>query len=1008
MARMGVMSKIEAHFISSGVIEAKVARTWALVIASVVVFSGISIAADDKRLDQAKALVLTPSSEIVAPVAITRTDGDVTGAASILREDGKSCRLSFEKSGSKPVVVLDFGKQSVGGYAVFTVKAKTGQPVVRLAYANHPDGLSETGDFSLETSARYLGATFDLPVLPANVNRHEFYTIPRTGRFIAPLIQGQARYLRLQLDSPGTSVEIDSVVMVNSKVHDLSPHDGAFLCSDDRLNRLWYISTWTLQIASFPNHDAWKTVDGWLLPRKLEQADDIGLSKAGAAWSDVVIDTTFELRTNPHHVSAAGVAFRAKDVRNAYLAEISLDGIFRLICRKNDKDAILSEKRLAAPLTDGVQYHLKIEARGQVLKTLLDGAVIDTFHDKTFATGRVGFYTPRNKWPLFDQIQVTDGAGKLLLLDDFSGDLAQWEFARTLSYLADGAKRDRLIWSGDLYFAQRSAYYAFANPTYLRDSLKMLAFNQTPEGYVNASPYPENAKPPKSGDYGPFPSDEFAAWLVPVAWDHLLYTDDTATLREIYPAIKKLLGYLSSHIGSNGLFVQRHETSKHACNLELGDLRTRAYMNILLWRTFTDAALIADHLGLTSDGDEARKKSLAMKQALFDHLWDETNGHFKDALETPSFGSEANALALSMGLVTPEQALRIAPHFKKIAHGKFQSLASRGRFEYGFAQSGLQAILDHNWVKLIDAEWKGATTVTECMDMITNGWGDESHPDSAIADHFSAFLLGVKPTSAGFKKFTVKPQPTREVRWAKGIVPTPHGPISTSWEIANNTLKLSLTIPNGTSADILLPKGGKVTVNGKEGVLTELGSGTYQIEVSDMPADAWTDPTDRQAEVEKELKPLVKASSTHEDGGWGLAQLFSLTRDAASKGYSSQPSSSDKTNEWLEFDLGVETTLAGIVLYSSDGKTTDGKPGANFPRDFKVQIAKQAGEFTTVANYTDCPTPDDQGMTVKLNTVIGYPKARYVRVSVTRLGAPSADEPSVHRLQLSRVRILRP
>ena len=993
---------------SSGLVELPALRTCGLIIVSLVSLMELSAAADDALLERAKAHVLTPSSDVVAPVAVTRTDGNVTEENLILREDRKSCTLTFEKGGSKPVIVIDFGKQSVGGYAVFTVTAKTGQPIVRLAYANHPDGLSETGDFTLETSARYLGATLDLPVLPANVNRHEFYTIPRTGRFIAPLIQGQTRYVRLQLDSPETSVEIDSVVMVNSKVYDRSPHDGAFLCTDERLNRLWYISTWTLQIASFPNHDAWKTVDGWLLPRKLEQADDIGLSKAGAAWGDVVINTTFELRTNPHHVSASGIAFRAQDTKNAYLAEISLDGFFRLICRNDGKDTVLREKRLAAPLTDGVQYRLEIAARGSVLSTRLDGVEIDSFSDKTFAKGRVGFYTPRNKWPLFDQIKVTDGAGRVLLLDEFSGDLTLWQFARTLSYLADGAKRDRLIWSGDLYFAQRNAYYAFSNPTYMGDSLKMLAFNQTPEGYVNASPYPENSVPPRSGDYGPFPSDEFAAWLVPVAWDHLLHTDDAATVREIYPAIKKLLGYLSSHIGADGLFVQRKETSKHAGNLELGDTRQRAYMNILLWRTFEDAARIADHLYFANDAEEAREKSLVIKKALFKHLWDDKKGYFKEANETPGFGADANALALSMGLVTPEQALGIAPHFKKIAHGKFQKLASRGRFEYGFAQSGLQTILDHNWLKLIDDGWKGATTVTECMDMITNGWGDESHPDTAIADHFSAFLLGVIPISPGYKTFSVKPQPTREVRWAKGIVPTPHGPIMSSWEITNDTLQLDLTVPAGTSANVLVPADGKVTVNGKPGTLADLKTGTYKIKVNNLPANVWDDPTDQHAEVEKDLKPVAKASSTHESGGWGLANLFFPVSGTVSKGYSSKPSASDKANEWLEFDLGEETALAKIVLFSREGKTEKGELGPGFPRAFSVQLAKQPGAYTTVATFDDCPAPDDQGLTVKLNTVIGYPTARFVRIAVTRLGAPASDEPGVHRLQVLRVQLLRP
>jgi hypothetical protein len=178
--------------------------------------------AGDAWLKAARAQVLTPTTDRVTPVAVQRQEGAVESAEALLAEDGRSTRLTYPEGGAKPVVVLDFGAQSVGGYAVFRVTSKTGEPVVRLSYACHPDGTGETGDFTRETSARYMGPAVDLPVLPANINRHETYTIPRTGVFIAPLIQGQARYVRVQLDRPGTSVDIDSVVMVNREVHDVS------------------------------------------------------------------------------------------------------------------------------------------------------------------------------------------------------------------------------------------------------------------------------------------------------------------------------------------------------------------------------------------------------------------------------------------------------------------------------------------------------------------------------------------------------------------------------------------------------------------------------------------------------------------------------------------------------------------------------------------------------------------------------------------------------------------
>jgi len=950
---------------------------------------------------EAAVYALAPKADRVFPAAVVRTEGRVESADALLREDGVSARLTFAAGGPKPVAVLDFGRGSVGGYAVFTVTAKSGLPVVRLSYANHPDGLSETGDFTRGTRARYLGKDFDLPVLPANVNRHETYTVPRTGRFIAPLIQGQARYVRVQLDTPGTSVDLDAVAMVNSAVYDRSPTDGLFLCSDERLNKLWAISAWTLQIASFPNHDAWKTVDGWLLPRKLEQGGDVGLSHEGAAWGDATVSTVFELRANPHFVSSAGLAFRARDDQNAYLAQLALDGTFRLLCRLDGRDAVLRERRLAAPLVDGVRYALEVEAKGPVLTTRLDGRVIDETRDATFATGRVGFYTPKEAWPLIDGVRVADASGRTLLADDFSGDLSKWQFARTLPYVADGAKRDRLVWSGDLYFGQRTAYYAFAHPTYLRDSLKMLAFNQVPEGYVQASPYPERSVPPPSGDYGPFPSDEFAAWLVPVAWEHLLYTGDEATARELWPASRRLLGYLDAHVGPDGLYAQRPETSKHAGNLKLGDVRARTYMNVLLWGVYMDAARLARHLKLSDEAEGFEAKAARTKRALYDRLWDEPRGCFREALETPAFGAEANALAMSMGLVTREQALRIAPQFKKIGHGKFQSLMSRGKFEYGFAQSGLQALFDHNWLKLLDPSWKGAWTTTECMGMITKGWGDESHPDTAIADHFSAYILGVTPTEPGYARFRVRPQPVREVTWARGVVPTPHGVIAAAWARTGAAFELTLTVPRGAVADVELPAGGRVSVDGRAGASTGLKPGTHRIEVSGLPEGAWADPTLSAGAADGALACRVSASSSHEAGGWSAANLVATDAETAKKGFSSEPHQKADAAEWVEVDLGAETTLAKLVLVPRAG-------GAGFPRDFTVKVAKEPGFYTTVAARRDCPPPEAAGLTVDLYTVIGYPAVRCVRIEATRLGAPAADEPGAYRFQLARLRLIHP
>lgn len=699
------------------------------------------------------ACVGVASSALIAaaPVGVLYTAGSVSGPDGVFaRKDGKVCTLVWDGKGQKPVLALDFGAKSVGGYAVFHVTDfRTGgdgnAPQLRLAYANHPDGLGEKGCFSRETSARYLGPDFDIPVLPGNINRHEIYRIGRVGQFVAPLIQGQERYVRVQLDTPG-SVTIDSLDIENAEVFSTEPRRGTFACSDDRVTRLWDISVWTCQIASFPNHNAWKKVGGWILPRKLEQAAaDVWCRRTVPA--DGTLEIEYEFDANPHFPN----------------------GVFEIL--HGDRRTRI-DQNLLAPGTNAVRIVKVPVVTGE----------------------RIGLSVPKESWPVIRSMSV---CGRSLM------DLDDWDFARTLPFTADGAKRDRLIWSGDLWWAERNLFYGFgpASP-YMKGNVKMLAFNRTPEGYTHASPYPERSTRPPSGDYGPFGSDEFAAWFIPVAWDHLLYTADYETLKGVWPDVVALMGYLNAHRRGDGIFEQRRETCKHAAGLVFGgtSLHHRSFMNILLWKTLKDAAAIARALNhpaeaIAWDADADRFAPVIRKE-----FWDEQKGFFALSAEQRHMGFEANALALATRFATPEEAIRIMPQLKRTGHGKFQALAARGKFEYGDAAGGLKAIEDHGWYRLLDPSWKGALTVTECMGLKRSGWGDESHPDTAIGGIFSAYVLGVEPTQPGYRTFSIRPQ-SSNLTWAEGIVPTPQGDIRIRWDRRGEVLAMKVTVPMGTVAD---------------------------------------------------------------------------------------------------------------------------------------------------------------------------------------------------------------
>jgi hypothetical protein len=356
------------------------------------------------------------------------------------------------------------------------------------------------------------------------------------------------------------------------------------------------------------------------------------------------------------------------------------------------------------------------------------------------------------------------------------------------AYLADGAKRDRLVWSGDLWWAQRNMYAAYGyDSPYMPGSLRMLAENRTPEGYVQACPYPESHGPLKAGEWGPFASDEFAAWFVPVAWDHILHSGDRALAKELYPVVADLVKYLRSHCRADGIFEQRRETSKHASSLDFGSASCyhRAYMNILNWKVYRDAADLAEWLGEKGPADEWRSAAETLAAAVRRVFWDAGKGRFKGAVEADWYDGEANALALAVRFCTAGEAGQVRKTIKRHSHGKFQALFVRGLYEFGYPDDAVARIYEHGWDDAIDPSWKGPHLTSECMHLHHKGWGDEAHPDTAIAGILSNYILGVEPTEPGFAKYRVNPRPSKGVTWAAGVVPTPWGELHVSWKLKN-------------------------------------------------------------------------------------------------------------------------------------------------------------------------------------------------------------------------------
>lgn len=780
--------------------------------------------------------VVTPVNRECPALSIRYTAGNVENATGILQPGGDSAVLTYNHGGEPPVIILDMGPTSPGGYPVFRVSASEGPAVLRIAYSdsflpiidkNH----GANGDFK-RGCCKYLGV--ELPVLPANPGRFELYTLHGQGEYLSPLIQGQQRFVRLQLEHPGSQVMLDYFYIHYTS--DMSPVEGGFVCDNNRLTKLWYYSVYTFQLASFSS-PAWDTLNGWLFPRALTKGCDAGIAKALTHATDYIFSFTARISRNPYAISGIGFTFRAPDRENGYVWRLDLDGRLHVQKRVATRYIELKSPVSIGEITDNRDYCISVEVQGNRFTTRLDGVIIDETEDNTFPIGSIGFCPSHEKWAIVKDCKVSTLDGTILLQDDFSGELDAWEYTVTPPFVSDGAKRDRLPWSGDLDWAGRNSYYSIRNHKYMLGALDLLAFHQNDEGFIFGTCYPENTIKPVGREYGYYESDIFSAWFVPALADYFLYTGDRKNTARLYASARMTLEYLWRFVEGDGLFNQRYETSKGLWDHALGDYGRHAYNNMIVYDAFCEGAFLARHLGLDADAKIHTARAAHIEQGIRRHLI-ASEGWLVKSVDERDFCHMANSYALAIGFFDREVASRVMQVIinRQPETGKILSTNIRGAYLYDLEAEGWFQLTEYHkvstdwgytggvgWLEMFGDDDVPHTTY-ECMTYPPhfpgNGesWGDMSHPDTGMAHILSGCILGVLPLEPGFTRFEICPH-MYGLRHAAGIVPIPDGCIEV--DIHNKPDEFTVRFRQTGSfqqGSLLLPlgDGGYATKDGKQ------------------------------------------------------------------------------------------------------------------------------------------------------------------------------------------------
>jgi len=139
------------------------------------------------------------------------------------------------------------------------------------------------------------------------------------------------------------------------------------------------------------------------------------------------------------------------------------------------------------------------------------------------------------------------------------------------------------------------------------------------------------------------------------------------------------------------------------------------------------------------------------------------------------------------------------------------------------------------------------STLWEAFNANTQNLSLNHWTHSGISEWLWRNVAGLNPDEQGpgYRSFTLRPRPTREVSWCQADYDSPRGRISIHWQTQDDHFAMETTIPANTKATVIIPATdpGSVTESGHpaaqaEGVtllrtepgavILQVGSGIYK------------------------------------------------------------------------------------------------------------------------------------------------------------------------------------
>jgi hypothetical protein len=437
--------------------------------------------------------------------------------------------------------------------------------------------------------------------------------------------------------------------------------------------------------------------------------------------------------------------------------------------------------------------------------------------------------------------------------------------------VTDGAKRDRLVWLGDLVIENLLGEYALSQaPQVIRDSIQIFSCQQTSDGLISpnsqiATVCPQTPPPPTAGSGGGGVSlPEYTAWWVAALHDYDVFTADHAFVTRMLPVARRAMAYFTSHLDSNGLY----STPAGAINWHPFDNAAGedTHTNATIYRALLALADLERRVGAgeaAARSDE--RQAAALGQAVLAHLWDPSAGAFwlNSSDPTANHMQDAQVEAVFDNLITGTQATS-AMHFVDshlettygVRNGESDPDPYMSNYISPYISStellarlsrhdtaGALDLMRREWGHMVDTDpnstlWEKMAFDGDLASYSPNqsGTGTSANPDNGPGGRgitsmahgwsggpvpaLSGYILGIRPVSAGFATWIVEPQ-VGDLTWAQGQAPTPHGAIVSRWQRgpADGSFVMTAGGASGTTGTVAVPLLGRDRTIARDGAI---------------------------------------------------------------------------------------------------------------------------------------------------------------------------------------------